>query len=375
MGTSRNDPRVVAAVEKAMEIAYSKVGTIGGNWVWNAVHPPFVGQAWCGAFIVWIYRMVGVDLMRNAWWYYIPYVRNFAARQGFLRHESGYGFLPLFDWHGDGIMDHIGASNPDPHSAQFRGIEGNTSSGNAGSQDNGNGVWERYRDGDDIPVWVDMYSVLAWMIDTGKWDGRVTNNPLPTEDAALGYNDLNPNGYDAEYIGHIQSRLVHHGYDIGSSGVDKILGWKTYSAIGRFQRDKGLDVDHIPGPLTRRWLDAEPGTTPSARYANITKIQKALHATPDNVVGGETRGHLDALRAASNWGGETFPYGIPYTQRVVGTTPDGIWGNNSRTCHDRTVGDLQRALVDLGYSLSVDEIYGQRTNAAAWDAINRADQV
>ena len=48
---------------------------------------------------------------------------------------------------------------------------------------------------------------------------------------------------------------------------------------------------------------------------------------------------------------------------MIGTEPDGVWGDASDEAHDRVVGDLQRAV-----GVDDDEIYGAVTN----NAINRA---
>ena len=90
MATSRNDPRVIAAVNGAMKAAYSKKGVTDrrGDFVWSVVYPAWAyknGYAWCGAFWVWAFRQVGVDLMKCAWWFYTPYIVNF-AKQRVLAH-------------------------------------------------------------------------------------------------------------------------------------------------------------------------------------------------------------------------------------------------------------------------------------------------
>ena len=56
-----------------------------------------------------------------------------------------------FDWNDDGIADHIGlvVSPPESGSA-FHTVEGNTSSGSAGSQSNGDGVYQRTRYVSDV---------------------------------------------------------------------------------------------------------------------------------------------------------------------------------------------------------------------------------
>lgn len=113
---------------------------------------------------------------------------------------------------------------------------------------------------------------------------------------------------------------------------------------------------------------------PAKKFLDIRNIQIALNCVVDNVVGSETRSHLEALKAASAYGGVTFPYGVAFTQKVVRTTIDGIWGSNSEACHDTAVGALQKALNGLGYRLAVDEVYGPETNKAAWDALGKAKQ-
>lgn len=283
--TNVNDPRITQAINIAMDAMRGEVGHVGGNKYWDAVgKPDFRGYAWCGAFQVWGYLQAGVNLMNAAWWYYVPYIKNFAQKIGAWRDESGYGHQAIYEWHGDGIADHVGASWPDQASDYFRAVEGNTSMG--GSQDNGNGVLIKYRDDDDILGWVDMRTVLAWMIDNGRWDGNVDTSA----------------------------------------------------------QDSG--------------------------YTDITALQAAVGAVPDNIVGPDTRQRINAVAAASTWGGNTFPYGVEYTQRVVGTTPDGIWGENSEAAHDETVGLIQAAV-----GAYEDEIYGPATAAAVNIALAGAETV
>lgn len=286
MATSRNDPRVVAAVNGAMKAMYSKAGTVDpdGRFVWSVVYPQFMGQAWCGAFMVWAYRQVGVDLMKCAWWYYIPYVRNFARNKGFWRSESGYGWQPCFDWHGDGVADHIGSSNPDQASDYFRSIEGNTSSGNAGSQSNGGGVWERYRAWDDIMGWVDMHAVLAWMIDTGLWQPGAT---LPNS-----------------------SGTVSSGSPVVT--VDGYWGPATTRAL---QRINGTPIDGIVSSQDAYWRSQNPGLQAGFEWVNnpegsqlVARLQRAWGVTPDGLLG---------------------PATIKAMQRYYGTIQDGVLDEQS----------------------------------------------
>lgn len=58
-------------------------------------------------------------------------------------------------------------------------------------------------------------------------------------------------GNDVKWV---QWVLVNRGYDVGTAGIDGICGNDTLSAIQRFQRDNGLEVDGICGRLTRAAL-------------------------------------------------------------------------------------------------------------------------
>ena len=180
MATSRNDPRVLAAIDVAMAWEKSQVGKANSRSVWAIAYPQWTnsGYSWCGGFQVAAYKQAGVDLMECCWWFYTPYIKTFAQKIGAWKTGGGeYGDNVLFDWTLDGVIDHVGASWPDPNAVAYRSVEGNTSPGTEGSQSNGGGAWVRYRTQPSLRGWVDMRTVLAWMIDTGKWDGKVTGKP------------------------------------------------------------------------------------------------------------------------------------------------------------------------------------------------------
>ena len=189
MATSLTDPRILKAIDVAMKWQLSQVGKANARSVWALAYPQWTktGYAWCGGFQVAAYKQAGVDLMRCAWWFYTPYIKNFAQKIGAWKTRGqNFGDNVLFDWSLDGVIDHVGAAYPDPNASAFRSVEGNTSPGTAGSQSNGGGAWVRYRTKPTLRGWVDMRRVLAWMIDTGKWDGKVSGAPLPPASTATG---------------------------------------------------------------------------------------------------------------------------------------------------------------------------------------------
>ena len=98
---------------------------------------------------------------------------------------------------------------------------------------------------------------------------------------------------------------------------------------------------------------------------DIREIQRILGAIQDNILGTDTEKRMCAVIKASQWGGVEFPWGIPYTQQVVGTDPDGIWGDASMAAHDRVTESLQAALGVL-----VDGIWGPST-WGAWERLAR----
>ena len=65
-------------------------------------------------------------------------------------------------------------------------------------------------------------------------------------------------GDRGEYVTLAQIKLKEAGYDIGKSGADGIFGAATQTAVKNFQRDHGLGVDGVVGPMTWDALDNQP---------------------------------------------------------------------------------------------------------------------
>lgn len=57
-------------------------------------------------------------------------------------------------------------------------------------------------------------------------------------------------GCRGEAVQALQARLMALGYDLGPCGADGIFGRKTRAAVRAFQRDRGIRVDGIAGPVT-----------------------------------------------------------------------------------------------------------------------------
>ena len=187
------------------------------------------------------------------------------------------------------------------------------------------------------------------------WHIEYQGNPWSTTgSSSTSTTNYNPNGYDKNYIKGVQQLLIQNGYSVGKSGADSIMGKDTFNAVVEFQKANGLVPDGIPGSKTLNAL-----SQPKSKVTSVEKLQKAVRSVVDNIVGRDTRKRVDAVRKASRWGGQRFPYGVKYTQRVVGAKDDGIWGRDSKAKHDNTVRKIQAAV-----GVKQDSIWGPDTDKA-----------
>lgn len=160
----------------------------------------------------------------------------------------------------------------------------------------------------------------------------------------------------------------------------RISGAGMVGVPGTSKHTDGLALDMSTSSAAHRWMlrhaervgwhrpiDSEPWhwEYSAKRDADaVAPIQDAVRVDADGVWGPATDKATWAVRAASRYRGPKFPYGKRYTQKRVGTNADGIWGDNSRAAHDRTIKSLQRAIQRLGlYSGDIDGIWGKRSDA------------
>ena len=254
------------------EIGYSRwadkePGTKYGRWYAQVTGSPSFGASgvpYCDMYVSYVLYCVGIVWLSA----YVPGRESQARARGILidRWDVHPGDLITFDFDGVGVAQHIGIVEQPPNSAGvFYSIDGNTSWGIGGPQDNG---------------------------------GVVARRERYMNDARYGI------------------RVIDDNSAISSGG-------------------------------------------------SIVEIQRILGAVQDNVLGIDTEKRMCAVIKASSWGGVEFPWGVAYTQQVVGTTPDGIWGDASMAAHDRVVEALQRAL-----GVDDDGVWGPET-WAAWEQLAR----
>ncbi|NMR20977.1 hypothetical protein [Cellulomonas fimi] len=145
--------------------------------------------------------------------------------------------------------------------------------------------------------------------------------------------DINKNGPDE------RDRLIaalDHAQELGLAVIFARDG--VEGVAGKHKNHLHVDV----GPFSH--LGAQPFTPRGGGDAVTEALQQAVRAVPDQVWGADTDMRLEAVKAASNLMGVSFPHGVEFAQRAVGVVDDGVWGRDSRGAHDRATAAIQRAL-------------------------------
>ena len=273
----------------ANEIGYSRWtdpanGTKYGRWYADLTKSPYFGTngvPYCAMFVAWVLAQANQSCpgMPTA---ACVTALNGARNAGIIRSnkkDARPGDLVLFDWDG-GLPDHIGIVEVNKGS-YIQTIEGNTSSGNSGSQSNGGGVYRRTRS------WSTVHSIIAVPY-SGSGSGTATPSPAPSTSAKLtvdgyigkdsvselqrqigtpidgvissqdiGNKKYMPNvtsitwgGQGSQLVVGLQKFLVRKGYSVGASGADGLMGKNTVIAIQQFLRkDCGYVKHAIDGYL------------------------------------------------------------------------------------------------------------------------------
>jgi CHAP domain-containing protein len=138
------------------------------------------GYAWCATFLVACAREVGLRLPSES--AYTPTMADGFKRAGRWSSQPHPGDLAFLDFPDDNThgIQHVavvtGADGP-----SVRTVEGNTSSGTRGSQDNGGGVYERVRP----RAWIVGYGRPAFNNEPSVLDNGIITSDEETEMAAV----------------------------------------------------------------------------------------------------------------------------------------------------------------------------------------------
>lgn len=169
-----------------------------------------------------------------------------AKRNGWFK-TSGARAGDLVMYGTNGYSVHTGLAAPAP-GALYYAHEANTSSGNAGSQANGDGVFHRGRGRSWIVGWVDMVKVIDYMIATGLHvpAAAETKAPTPPKKSAAAKELLKVDGELGKKTYYLLERF--------SKQAGNANGRWTKADVQHLQRKLGVKVDGTWGKATSRAL-------------------------------------------------------------------------------------------------------------------------
>jgi hypothetical protein len=133
---------------RVLDLAESQVGTTegpGGGTPYHRDYGIAADQPWCAVFVWDMFREAGAADLIGPKTAYTPTLADYFREHGQWSSTPTVGALVFYDWPDRlGRIQHVGIVEAvGPNSITT--IEANTSSGVAGSQDNGGGVWRRTR--------------------------------------------------------------------------------------------------------------------------------------------------------------------------------------------------------------------------------------
>lgn len=257
----------------ASQIGYSRwddpeQGSKYGRW-YAQHHGAYYGESgvpFCAMFASWcLTDDDGNSVIPGGDFAYVPYGINAARAAGQLVDPSNAapGDLICFDWDGDGLADHVGLVEAN-YGSWVQTIEGNTSSGAAGSQSNGGGVYRRSRGWDSVYAVIrPSYSDAA----TGSSGGYTDITGIQRAVGAETDNVLGPDTTRRVYAVVAASswggRQFPFGIEYAQSVVrtepDGVWGDASDTAhdrvVGQLQSAVGVEVDEYYGPVTNEAIN------------------------------------------------------------------------------------------------------------------------
>ncbi|WP_280695857.1 MULTISPECIES: CHAP domain-containing protein [unclassified Kitasatospora] len=209
-------------------------------------------EPWCDQFVSYVGDASGNGDAVGRFEYCPSHVEWF-KNQGRFGSDPIPGALVFYSWNGDGVADHVGIVVGISDS-EITTYEGNTSSGQAGSQGNGDGAYERTRPRN--------WQILGYGYPNYPADA-VSPAPAPPVPAPSGpsappfpgeYLRLRSPMMHDDNVRAWQQRMSDRGWHIS---VDGWFGSASRDVAVAFQNDSTangwpLDADGIVGPATWR---------------------------------------------------------------------------------------------------------------------------
>jgi len=226
--------------------------TVFGVW-YGDNHEP-----WCDQFVSYCADKSGNGAAVGKFQYCPSHVNWFKSR-GQWGSSPQVGAIVFYDWDGDGLADHVGIVKAFD-AASIRTLEGNTSSGDAGSQGNGDGAYERVRprNGNIMGYAYPAYPASA--------PAPSKPAPAPAKPPAVSLSRVLANFTSGSDVTAWQ-RYMHDVRRWTGLTVDGKYGDQSEAICRAFQRDCNahgwpLDVDGKVGPATLRAMLNRPVSIP-----------------------------------------------------------------------------------------------------------------
>ena len=245
---------------RLLQLAAEEIGTResprGSNRVkyWS-VKPEWDGSAWCAAFIRWCLLQAGVKNyppITNP--YYVPFVEQWGRNNAkFIARSPSPGDLVIFGK--SDLAVHIGFVEKTLDNGWVQTIEGNTSSGTTGSQNNGDGVFRRKR----APSWIRGYVRVdyAALTTSGSGGGSVVSVASTVTPKSGTVQLLTVDGK----MGPASRRAFQQLCGLKGDQVDGKLSPSFWKAAQRWAGLSGDDIDGNAGPRTRDAIARKTGHT------------------------------------------------------------------------------------------------------------------
>ena len=255
----------------ASQIGYTRwddpeEGSLYGRW-YAKKHGTYYGTSgvpFCAMFASWcLTDDDGASVIPGGDFAYVPYGITAARSAGQLVAPSNAapGDLICFDWDGDGVADHVGLVEAN-YGSWVQTIEGNTSSGAAGSQSNGGGVWRRTRD------WSAVCAVIRPSYGDATTASSYTDvTALQAAVGATADNIIGPDTTKRIYAVVAASSWGGRQFPFGVEYVQSVITteadgvWGDASdeahdrVVGNLQRAVGVLVDEVYGPVTNNAIN------------------------------------------------------------------------------------------------------------------------
>ena len=222
---------------------------------------PGYSDPWCAAFVSACAQVLGLTKTVFPECGCIPMI-NLYKQHGRWMEDDAYrpqpGDVIFYDWEDSGVGDNVGASD---HVGLVTGVDGGVISiieGNCGNavRYTARKINSRYIRGYGLPDYASMADGIeeppgVVIIPDEDTSSDADASPSPGgEGCCMVELPVLMVGDVGEAVRAAQILLEKRGFKCGWMGCDGEFGDKTQSAVGKFQRSRGLETDGVIGPLT-----------------------------------------------------------------------------------------------------------------------------